>query len=457
MTGFFDPSLAGTASVESWDAVTSLYPIAPADFANWGREGLVSFLIRLAGEHLVNPRSLIQDVLAEIDPYIRGIAKNRFYLRDSRTINGSGGYARVFSSVVERATGCASLTDLTMLSWQHVLPENGEAMLAKQPKWCAECLGEQALMLGYSYRPLVWSLALYENCARHGLRLQERCPSCGATQPFLPKFPYLSHCMKCGGSLLALPGATAESKQTFLIEESLFSMLQQPRSDPPSLQTFRENLRKLIEERAQGNKASFCRELGWDAWAVHAWLRKGKRPCLQRLVDISVKHHIAISDLVCASVQKDISVPRTRLSQYVRRVGRKRRPQLSPAERARIEKLLLQELEGPATYTIAELGRTLGMTRSTLKYWFPTVIARIGERSRVARVAKAGRSKDQRLQVLSNVLRELVGQGIWPTKRLVDKKLRDFGLALVRSDLAVAYQQFIAQIRQRNLSGVPVE
>jgi len=164
----FDVDESGPSSFEqvipSAERATRLYRIVPADFKSWGRESLISFIVRLSREHLVNPRLLIQRVFTEADPQIALIAKNRFYLKDSRTINAVGEYARLFSDTTGWLTGHRTLDELTLLPWKDVLPENGEAMTAKRLKWCPCCLAEQALTLGYNYHPLVWSLELYRVC-----------------------------------------------------------------------------------------------------------------------------------------------------------------------------------------------------------------------------------------------------------------------------------------------------
>jgi len=300
----FDVDESGPSSFEqvipSAERATRLYRIVPADFKSWGRESLISFIVRLSREHLVNPRLLIQRVFTEADPQIALIAKNRFYLKDSRTINAVGEYARLFSDTTGWLTGHRTLDELTLLPWKDVLPENGEAMTAKRLKWCPCCLAEQALTLGYNYHPLVWSLELYRVCVRHGHPLQETCPRCERAQPFIPGFPALGHCSHCGASLLLMSTSVpvvANDNTSFKVESALWSMMQSCQAQERSLDVFRKNLLQLIQLRADGNKARFCRDLGWDSWAANSWLRKGQRPTLQRLVVMSARHDVPITSL----------------------------------------------------------------------------------------------------------------------------------------------------------------
>ncbi|WP_343725626.1 TniQ family protein [Herbaspirillum huttiense] len=222
--------------------LTPLYRLALVSESTWGREGLISFIVRLSRAHSLNPRLLIRKVFCEAEPKITAIAKNRFYVKDSRTINAVGEYGRLFAQATSRLTGHGNLDALTMLPWQHVLPENGEAMTAKHVRWCPGCLAEQALTLGFNYRPLIWSLDLYKSCWRHQRPLQDHCPRCNEVQPFIPSIPILGHCAHCGASLLTLgaivPATNIDATQ-FKLEVSLWEMLSSPLDKAPSLDFFK--------------------------------------------------------------------------------------------------------------------------------------------------------------------------------------------------------------------------
>lgn len=430
------------------EQVTRLYRITPADFESWGRESLISFIVRLSREHLVNPRLLIQRIFSEVDPQIALVCRNRFYVKDSRTINAVGEYARIFSTASSRLTGHASLNQLTMLPWKDVLPENGEVMTAKRLKWCPCCLAEQALTLGYNYHPLVWSMELYKACLRHSRPLQETCPRCEKPQPFIPSFPALGHCSHCGASLLSMSTsapAVANDNTVLKMESTLWSMMQCRQDHSPSLELFRNNLTKLIQLCANGNKAKFCRDLGWDSWAVNSWLRKGQRPTLQRLVVLSIRHNVQIASLF---VENDIDglADAQQTQGHSKRVERKVRPQLLMAQRNAIALRLNEELSNPLPKSVNAMGRELRIGRSALKYWFPELCHALGERYREFLGEVAVRARADRLKILNEILDKFVAEGWWPSKRAVDRELSRHGLALVRTELASTYQQFMSQL-----------
>lgn len=430
--------------------LTRLYRIAPAVFSEWGREGLLSFIIRLSREHLVNPRLLIQRIFSEADPQIAVIAKNRFYVKDSRTINAVGEYARLFSAVAGQLTGRNDLQYLTMLPWKDILPENGEALTAKKLKWCPCCLAEQALKLGYNYHPLLWSLELYKVCMHHACSMQDSCPRCAKPQPFIPSLPDLGHCTHCGVSLLSMSTYAPDRERvdsSFKVESVLHSMLENQQRNAFSLDMFRKNIALLIQHRADGNKASFCRDLGLDPWAVNSWLHKGQRPTLQRLVAIGVKHQVPIVALLIENgIGKEDG--ERGAAELLRRITRKARPQISASQRAKISVKLNEELNAPVPRSVNAACRELGLSRSALKYWFPTLCQAIGQRYKDFLAEKGRQSKAAREQILTGILAKFAENGIRPSRRIVDKHLRPHGLALARSDLGAVYHQWGDQLKK---------
>ncbi|WP_075255763.1 TniQ family protein [Herbaspirillum camelliae] len=438
----------------SWSApdlpenLTRLYRLVPANEPTWGREGLISFIVRLSRAHSVNPRLLIQKVFCEAEPKMARILKNRFYVKDSRTINAVGEYGRLFAQITSQLTGHGSLDALTMLPWQHVLPENGEAMTAKHVRWCSGCLAEQALILGFNYRPLIWSLDPYKSCWRHQRPLQDHCPRCDNVQPFIPSVPVLGHCVYCGASLLTLsssiPAENVDATQ-FKLEASLWEMLEGSLSEEPSLEAFKTNLRLLIHQRADGNKARFCADLGWDQWAANAWLLKGQRPTLQRLAALSLRHDISIPALFTKPML-DVQDAECLPGIEFRKAVRKARPQFATEDRQRIAEQLANELSSTTPRSLNAIGKALDIRRSALKYWFPELHRQLVARYRAFRMQEAILAKSGRNKILEEILVNLVKNGIRPSKRIVDKKLSEHGLALVREDLAATYRFFMTRL-----------
>lgn len=421
---------------------TWLYRIEPANIS--GREALTSYIVRLSRCHMVNPRILVQKVFAQADKRIEDVVNNRFYTKDGRTINALGLYARMFAGVVGTLTGRDDIEQLTMLPWQDVLPENGEALIARAPKWCPFCFAEQARSIGYAYLPLAWHLELYCRCPRHGVRLTEACPRCGRSQPFIPAFPDIGHCGHCGASLCSLgehipqacPGDVA-------LEENIEEMLQSAPAHP-SLSDFKSNLLRLIQDRAASNKSLFCKELGWDSWAANAWLQKGKKPTLRRLLDISLHHHVPVAGMCSGHVAQSppLLVASPKGSRAIQR-NRATRPKLSPSRVTELHDLLMGFLRSNPPLTLNSIARILEIRRSTLKYWCPQESKKISRRYLKYKAEMGQVAKVTRAAIVTNLLKESIRRGDGIARRHIDELLRGNGLALARPDVSGIYRGFL--------------
>src|SRR5258707_1119976 len=99
--------------MESWDDTdfrplhrsTVLFNIPQVGLGTVRCEGLNSYLIRLAGEHSVNVRDLIRNVMIPEDAALMATQKPGFNHRAASTINGLGPYAEAFASTLNRLTG----------------------------------------------------------------------------------------------------------------------------------------------------------------------------------------------------------------------------------------------------------------------------------------------------------------------------------------------------------------
>jgi len=91
--------------------------------------------------------------------------------------------------------------------------------------YCPECLKEAP-----SYFKLVWRLAIFTTCPRHGVELRDRCPSCdfgiwpatnGRVGKALESWKGLHLCPRCGNSLLERPSAPASTARDASFESAI--------------------------------------------------------------------------------------------------------------------------------------------------------------------------------------------------------------------------------------------
>lgn len=419
--------------------LSTLYNVAPANYPRFGREGMPSYLIRLSRAHSLSPRTLLKKILSVEDFRLRNICKDRFYRKDARSISSVGLYAELFSDTLSKLTGRHDLRKLTMLDWTDFLPENGEAMNTRAPRWCPFCLAEQASLLGYNYYPLAWSLSLYEKCPRHGNGLRSVCETCSCTQPFIPRYPDLSHCAYCGASLLESNDRQEQQGSRSLSYSSEYSLEEMIGSDViPSLELFRANLKQLIILHANGSKATFCSTLGWDKWAVNAWLNKGQKPTLRRLLSLSTFYRIPIPALCSMPLTNaDIDIQIESIPpQRTRRLP----PRLSQYEVELVGHFLVEVLQRNPPVSVNRAGTEVGLSRSALKYWHPELTHAISQKFHDYVARKKIEDDKHRIDLMRKVIDSIKEKDGLLCRRKIDLLLKPYGLSLARPELSAYYK-----------------
>ncbi len=435
---------------------SALYCLTPFGLDCPLRESLISYLVRLARAHCVNPRHLIKYVFAKADSKIAELCYNSFFVHYSGTANGAGRYARQFARTANSLTSRTDLEGLTMLPWSSLIPENSEGLLVKHPRWCSHCFSEQISASGESYVPLLWALELSSHCQIHKCAMQDRCHHCGRHQPFIPRVPDAARCDHCGESLIdQIPTSVVEGKgSTERHQEDVATKLlgavlcrHGEVQSRISLSGFHTSLRRAIQDLYDGNRAKFCRSMGWNIWAANGWLDKGKKPSFPKIVELGLKFDTNPIDLCCGANSLDSFDPgqHGHVAFALPMVGRAPRPKLTEHQRTTLRQLLLEALDSDRTApSLREVGSKPGLRRSSLKYWFPDLCKRICKKRATERHAMAGSEKDRRASVVTNVVRVLMAQGIYPVRRRVDVELKKYGLALARPEL---FQTYIKAIR----------
>lgn len=414
---------------------TRLYNLQPRQTQEGLKEGLISYLLRLAQAHWVRPRDLVRLVLADGRPDIANLCYNSFYVEYANTLNGLGKYAKLFAERLNELTGRQNLGTLTMLPWADLIPDQSEGFIARQRRWCPHCLVDQLRRSEDPFLPLAWSLEQYRHCAIHKTALEERCPHCDRIQHAIPNIPSFTTCCHCGCTMLLQHGQ--QSKQKGLaIEQAVASIL--AHSDHPTRAQFQSVLSKHIASIYKGNRAAFCRHMGWNAWGVNGWLDKNQRISFPKLLELYVKTDLRIGQII-----GDMT-PSAAANEPQNLQKRARRPKFSNSDRARIAGTLLRELSNKETASLEEIARTFGTTRSALKYWFPEDCAQLSlkRRARVALKAERGRAvlKDR----VRNVINNLIDEGRQVSRRAVDQRLKSSGLALARPEVRELYYELIS-------------
>lgn len=294
--------------------------------------------------------------------------------------------------------------------------------------------------------PLVWSFDYYTVCHIHHVAMQERCPECGKTQPFLPSYPSLLHCGCCGESLIA------GTPDGFLLDErevlefsvwcgdALADMVSKldVLGAEGSLAHLRANIDRICTKFTDGNRKQLCRDIGLQPYALKGWMQ-GERPSLAVLLRLcfGIRMMAAAMFLPQPVDVFDETVP-MRITATSQRLAR---PQLGCKEKERIKNLLdVIIADASDVRRLVDIAEQVGLSRSALKYWFR-------EECRVL-VLKCRVSEDRRMllkfrrdhALLRSVVQNLRAQKMNLSRWQVNPELKKHHVSLIRPDLFKALE-----------------
>lgn len=454
VSDIFDLDETPGSSWHSMPPRSQLYNIEPYTAAGLQREGLLSYIIRLARAHSVNPRHLVKHVFTRVDGLLVQICDHTFFSKSIGTANGLGKYAVLLSDTANILTSRNDLAGLTMLPWSEIIPEQSAGFLAKNPRWCPYCFAEQIDRLGETYSPLAWSFSLYRSCIQHSCELLERCFHCGQFQAFLPAYPDAARCSHCNKSLIdvQLPAPEAFSSKSrdankFQVEDAIAEMINRHADIEAETghENFRRSLRLLVQSSCSGNQAAFCRIFEWDMWALNGWLKRNERISFPKLIQLSLQFSSSPVDLCRADYEPPMHCRGTTgNAPWPDFPPRAKKPLLSKKEVAELKKAIQEKIDAAQILpSLRELGDSFGVSRSTLKYWFPDLCAKICERRKELLTADLASARKVREEIVTREVQSLIDTGIAPTRRKVDSRLKPYGLALTRPELNTIYKAML--------------
>lgn len=424
----------------------SLLARLPVNGQGAWRESLTSYLVRLARAHGTSPRHLLAKVLAKVDPSIGEILSPKFYKSYSGTVNGTGKYA----AMVSGAAGEATMRDLvgsTLLGLSRILPANGAALLARHPQWCPHCLAEQLCAQVEPWRPLVWSLDLYRVCGTHKTPMHSGCLHCGEEQPFIPEDPVLAHCAYCSyplaGALATDTAADGDAVNEWLAAalEDLVAHLEDVAANA-SARRFLAFVDALVLRFAKGNRARFCEMAGLPPKAISNWYNKGQRPSLPQILRIAYAADCMPAAMLLGQTDGSTMQDRaSRLREVPESLWRRGdRPDLSEGERRGIKRELQGYLaDDSKADPPARVALQLGITRSAMKYWFPSEFIALSKKFRKKQAQDSTELAYQNVERVRDIVERFKKQGIFPGRKRVDMELRKLGWTLADPGLLEIY------------------
>jgi hypothetical protein len=423
-----------------------LYRLPPIGVGTGQAEGLVSYLIRLAREHSVNPRRMVRTVFSENNPEIARLQRAAFFAKYAGTIDGLDKYADMFARETCRLTGFDLPGSINLLPLRELLPGNGAGLLVPKPKWCPACIAEMRQTTDGVYRPLVWSFRLYRFCERHEIRLRDACPHCGKTRTFISRYPEQGKCQHCLGDLGANPDeqtVTASSQDRWVTTAISDIVAHLPQLEGVATAArFHYFLRRAIDLLADGNRAAFSRSLGLSPWAMKGWLCNGERPTLPQFLSVCQGLGIMPGQLFLSDPDGLIPSLHDKIHPVPSRLHeRADRPLLGVRERRRLKAELVAIIENPDDgRSLKDVARDMGLTRSCLKYWFQEECRAIMARYAKIRNQRAIRYALSQQDEVAWVVRQFYLHGEYPSKRKVNRALSRRKMALASPHLLDTYR-----------------
>lgn len=408
-------------------------------------EGLLSWLVGLAQAHCVGPRTLVKHLVDQCDDHSNLWSDAAFFERHCGTVNGLGRYARMMLELAGRTSSPAS-QGMTLLGLAHLLPANGEGLLARGPRWCHACLCDQARREQRPHHPLVWSLEHFRVCHVHRVSMSEHCPACGATQAFLPVYPSLLHCGACGESLIARPPGDYCPEEPEIGDFELWcaSALADLVARIPDLQRdgsllqMRSNLQGIANRLTGGNRKELCEAIGLQPRAINGWMSKEERPSIALLLRLCYgiglyPARVFLPDGVDGLTgAKPITAPTGE---------RQERPMLGYRQRERIQRQLEMVLSQVDRHPcLREVAQEVGLSRHALKYWFRRQSSEIVRKNRWSNDRALAIRYQEDHRFLSTVVHRLQSDNVYPSRRKVNRELSGRQLSLMRPDLMHLYR-----------------
>ncbi len=267
---------------------STLFCLHPRGVGTSAIESLTSYITRLAQAHCLKTGDLFSKVLF---PYLNKVYTNQIIMEGgngfydwAHSINGLTSMAAEFVDMLGNLTGNKELRNLTLLRYQHVMPNRG--LLKRSKSWCPKCYQEMMDNGVELYEPLVWLIQSVNVCSKHRVPLKNECEHCKKTQLILERRStpgYCVHCYSWLGEPLELQEEIDEWELTksINVEQLIFSV-----SCLPEREAIKNTLITLVGAYSNFNLTHFSRKIGVPKSTFWGWYRGNNLPTLDDVIRI---------------------------------------------------------------------------------------------------------------------------------------------------------------------------
>lgn len=436
-----------------------LYTLPPQARGTPMVEALHSLVIRLARAHNVKPHILVkEEVLRDCEiNYTKHSAK--FVTTYLSTMNGLGKYAREIKDSLESLTMQSGLEECTFLRWDDLFQYRSRRILHSHPHWCPVCFAEWRKADVEPYYPLIWQSVIVQHCPVHHVPLEQECPACQKTQPFIPRHYFLDHCSYCQGALArsdSQPGASREqrmSKDTRQAIDAITEMIMLDRSAQHllSAEHFWERLKETADRFCNGQIKPFEKILGFSEGTFSNWKLGRHKPSFSALYQLTRSLGTTpvafLTDGAIETFNPHSIAPKPR---------KVRRPHLARPEKDQISKALDAIIDqGYSELPMREVAAHIGYAHSYLIYWFPESCRQISQLHRNWVSQQCNQRAGERRDLTVAAVRKLYAGNLRVTRGFVHAELRKLGFSL--KDPVVRDAFYSVRAEQVALMGAPAK
>lgn len=446
----FVPEYPEFADGRAFPPRSRLFALEPLGIGTAAAEGMISYIIRLAGAYSVSPRRLIMEEFTKVVPGI-GIYRRHglFFETDARSIDGLHQHSRAVTGAVEKLCGIQKAKNLTLLNLQDLLPFNGAGFIAAHPQWCPACYREWGDSRRDAYHPLAWSFDLYRVCPRHGTTLLNRCPYCNEYQHVIPRSPVLGFCCHCGIWLGQKKAeGTSRDNTNFWLATAIEGIV----TELPTLSAlairdhFVSQLNQAIDRYAGGSRRRFCKEIGLCENAFQYWLSSDKKPTLPQWLTIAYGLAVSPVEFLKMDFVPDKSQRTLRkLNQPFK--PRFKRPPLAKAIRDAIEAELRNEAQcGDGSISVAMIAAKHDLARTYLRLLWPDLCKKIRDAHKAKLISLAKKKRLRKYTIVRKIVDNFLEQGIYPNQPILKAALAKTGISYADPEIRwVCKQQLTAK------------
>ena len=413
-----------------------LYHLEPVGIGTPHVESLTSYISRLAEAHCLYPHSLVTKIIASElkQTFIKNCSSRNLgaLFKKSRFINSHGQIAQEINQSLTKLTLQENLEILTISRYSQVLSHRN--LLKNNKSWCPACYEQWRISGQTIYEPLYWSLADVKVCPIHYQPLQNICPHCEQSIPWLTGKTKVGYCSNCDlwlGNSAQVPHDHSESElnKYFWIVKNigrLFSFIPKEKFLIEKV-NISKSLNLVVNSTHEGNIAAFAKTFELPKNTVWMWCREKSLPELRSLLKICYCFDISLLDFVLFQEKAFQSLQLN--SQRLPSSCRAKRVSPKTIEINTIENHLQDILHSSDTspLTMKEVAERLGIDQRTLKCHFPSLCKAISAKYRSYQQASKARGIEACCKEIEQAVIHLYQLGEYPTEARVSKLISQPG------------------------------